>query len=225
MISRVLKSSWVKAMLSRALMPRKRRAAFFVFMFCFACVSAPAQRKSKEVGNGKTVVAEPAEPASAPLYVIQPNDVLEIFVWKEQELTRKAFVRPDGRISVPLVQDMPAAGLSPKELKDEIEKRLKAYIEEPNVTVIVDAIQSYKVYVTGKVQKPGPILAEKPVTVLQAIAMAGGFQDYANQSGITIVRKYPGESILFRFDYNDVAQGKKPEQDIFLRSGDVILVP
>jgi len=206
-------------------MASKYRAAFFL-MFCFAFVSSiPAQKKGKQDGNGKTVVAEPAEPASAPLYVIQPNDVLEIFVWKEQDLTRKVFVRPDGRISVPLVQDMQAAGLSPKELKDEIEKKLNAFIEEPNVTIIVDAIQSYKVYVTGKVQKPGPVLAEKPVSVLQAIAMAGGFQDYANQSGISIIRKYPSESILFRFDYNEVAQGKKPEQDIYLRSGDVVLVP
>src|SRR6058998_824424 len=167
-------------------MPRRTRLSWVLPLFLLMAPFAQAQ-------NGKEAnsAAEAGVTQSAPLYVIQRNDVLEIFVWKEPDLTRKVFVRPDGRISVPLVQDMQAAGLSPKELKDEIEKKLNSYIEEPNVTIIVEAIQSYKVYVTGKVQKPGPVLAEKPVSVLQAIAMAGGFQDYANQSGITIVRKYP----------------------------------
>src|SRR5262245_21246539 len=90
-----------------------------------------------------------AEPPVAAMYVIQPNDILEIFVWKDQSLTRKVLVRPDGRISYPLIQDLQVAGLTPGAVKQEIEKRLKEYIEIPNVTVIVDTIQSYRVFVTG----------------------------------------------------------------------------
>ena len=92
-----------------------------------------------------------------PPYVIQPNDILEIFVWKEPELTRKVLVRPDGRISIPLVQDMQAAGINPTDLKAQLEEKLKEYLPAPNVTIIVDAIQSYRIYVNGKVQKPGSL--------------------------------------------------------------------
>jgi polysaccharide export outer membrane protein len=160
-----------------------------------------------------------------PLYVIQPNDVLEIFVWKEPELTRKVLVRPDGRISFPLVQDLQAAGISPGELKDRIETKLKEFLSAPNVTVIVDNIQSYKIFVVGKVQKPGAILAEKPMTVLQALAMAGGFQDYAKESDMTVIRNTGTQNIIFEFSYKDVVRGRKAEQNILLRSGDVVVVP
>src|SRR5262249_44240025 len=110
-----------------------------------------------------------ARTTNNPLFVIHPNDILEIYVWKEPDLTRKVLVRPDGRISFPLVQDMQAAGMTPGEIKQEIERELKKYIEVPNVTVIVDAIQSYRVFVTGKVGKPGAIMAEQPITVLQPL--------------------------------------------------------
>src|SRR5436309_5759664 len=144
-----------------------------VFVLCLAltpCVQAQ---------NGKE--AAPAAPVSkpVPLYVIQPNDLLEIFVWKEPDLTRKVLVRPDGRISFPLIQDMKAADISPEALKEEIERKLRDYLDAPSVTVIVEAIQSYRVFVTGKVQKPGPLTIEKPITVLQALAMAGGFAEFA----------------------------------------------
>jgi polysaccharide export outer membrane protein len=189
---------------------------FVLFLALAPCVQAQ---------NGKE--AAPAAPvnAPAPLYVIQPNDILEIFVWKEPDLTRKVLVRPDGRISFPLVQDMQASGISPGELKTQIEKKLKEYLESPNVTIIVDAIQSYKVYVTGKVQKPGAILAEKPITVLQALAMAGGFQEYAKGSEMSVIRYYGNENIVFKFDYSEVTRGKASNQNIVLRSGDVVVVP
>jgi polysaccharide biosynthesis/export protein len=179
-------------------------------------------------GNGKSISEKETNTAEARLsspYVIQPNDVLEVFVWKEPELTRKVFVRPDGRISFPLVQDMPAAGISPGDLKARIEERLKDYMDSPNVTIIVEAIQSYKIYVTGKVKKPGSMMVEKPVTVLQAIPLAGGFEEYANDSEITIIRHNGNENILLNFNYKDVIKGRKPEQNIVLRSGDVVVVP
>jgi polysaccharide export outer membrane protein len=160
-----------------------------------------------------------------PLYVIQPNDLLEIFVWKEPDLTRKVLVRPDGRISFPLVQDLMAAGSSPPELKEAVEQRLSEFLNEPEVTVIVDAIQSYRIYVLGKVQNPGGIDVEKPITVLQALAMAGGFQDYADKDDMTVIRSFGNENLTFEFKYGDVIRGRRPEQNIFLRSGDVVVVP
>src|SRR5687767_5937744 len=97
------------------------------------------------------------------IYVIQPNDVLEIFMWKEPELSRKSVVRPDGRISFPLIQDLDAAGLTPEDLKKQIEERLKEYVSAPNVTVMIDSIQGYRIYIVGKVQRPGTLTAEKPI--------------------------------------------------------------
>jgi polysaccharide biosynthesis/export protein len=182
----------------------------------------PGQGKGNAISENEN---HTAEARLSPLYVIQPNDVLEVFVWKEPDLTRKVLVRPDGRISFPLVQDLPAAGISPGELKARIEERLKDYMDSPNVTIIVEAIQSYKIYITGKVKKPGSMMVEKPVTVLQAIPLAGGFDEYANDSEITIIRNNGNENILLNFNYKDVIKGRKPEQNIVLRSGDVVVVP
>jgi len=163
--------------------------------------------------------------AQEPLYVIQPNDLLEVFVWKEADLTRKVLVRPDGRISFPLVQDLQAAGKTPGELKTEVEKRLSDFLTAPEVTVIIDAIQSYRIYVLGKVEKPGGINVEKPVTVLQALALAGGFRDFAKDQEMTIIRSAGNKNTVFNFNYRDVIQGKKAEQNILLKSGDVVVVP
>jgi polysaccharide biosynthesis/export protein len=160
-----------------------------------------------------------------PRYIIQPNDMLEVFVWQEPELTRKVLVRPDGFVSIPLVQDLQAAGITPAELKVQLEKKLKEFLPAPNVTIVVDAIQSYRIYVVGKVQKPGSITIEKPVTVLQALSLAGGFQDYAKESEIVIIRTNDKESVVLDFNYRDVIHGKNAAQNILLRSGDVVAVP
>lgn len=201
-------------------------AARCLFLVCFmlltgAFAAASAEQNAPRAVDSKTG----AETRPEPLYIIQPNDVLEIFVWKEPDLTRKVLVRPDGRISFPLVQDMQAAGISPGELKERIEARLKEYLSAPNVTVVVDAIMSYRIYVIGKVQKPGIQTIEKPVTVLQALTLAGGFQDYAKDAEIVVIRKQAGENQLFDFNYKDVIKGRKAEQNILLRTGDVVVVP
>lgn len=185
-------------------------------LFCLLALhSAIAQEKK---------VSAP-EPQPEPLYVIQPNDLLEVFVWKEPELTRKVLVRPDGRISFPLVQDLQASGVTPGELKKQVEAKLSEFLNAPEVTVIVDAIQSYRIYVLGKVQKPGSINVEKPVTVLQALALAGGFQDYAKDDEMTVIRTQGKKNKVFNFNYREVIQGKKSEQNILLESGDVVVVP
>jgi len=163
--------------------------------------------------------------SDSPAYVIQPNDLLEIVVWGEPDISRTVLVRPDGRISLPLVQDLQASELTPVELKEHMENRLKEYVDSPNVTVIIQAIQSYKVYVIGKIQNPGGIVVEKPITVLQALTLAGGFQEYADEGDISIVRTSGQEHLVFDFNYKDVIKGKKAEQNILLRSGDVVVVP
>jgi polysaccharide biosynthesis/export protein len=184
-----------------------------------ACMMVFQMAVAQEKKNGPATTSQDA------LYIIQPNDVLEIFVWKEQDLTRKVLVRPDGRISFPLVQDLQAAGITPGELKVQVERKLSEFLSAPEVTIIVDAIQSYRIYVLGKVQKPGMITIEKPVTVLQALALAGGFQDFAKDQEMTVIRSYGKDNNLFEFNYREVIKGKRPEQNILLRAGDVVVVP
>jgi polysaccharide biosynthesis/export protein len=169
--------------------------------------------------------------ASGGATLIQASDKLTIDVYKNPDLTRQVTVQPDGLISIPLVQSIMASGLTPAQLKVELEKRLREYLEVPTVTVIIDAIQSYRVYVTGKVQKPGVITSEKPITVIQALALAGGFQEYNKKDQITIIRTIPAKAgsgqtdIKYPFDYDRVVDGTKQAQNIFLVSGDVVNVP
>ncbi len=196
---------------------KAKSAGFSLILALLLGLGATAYGQQKVVGGNATPKDK--------IYLIQPNDTLEIFVWKEPELTRKVLVRPDGMISFPLVQDLPAAGVSPGDLKSSIELKLKQYLTSPNVTVIVDNIQSYKVFVAGKVQKPGGIIAQEPITVLQALSIAGGFQDYAKQSNITILRNTGGQNFVLEFDYPNVIRGKKAEENIILQSGDVVVVP
>lgn len=177
------------------------------------------------LAQGDPGAQESNSTSDRPEYIIKPNDLLEIVVWGEPDISRTVLVRPDGRISLPLVQDLLASELTPVELKEQIENRLQEFIDSPNVTVIVTAIQSYKVYVIGKIQNPGGIVVEKPITVLQALTLAGGFQEYADESEISIVRTSGLEHLVFEFNYKDVIKGKKSEQNITLQSGDVVIVP
>jgi polysaccharide export outer membrane protein len=160
-----------------------------------------------------------------PLYLIQPNDILQIYVWKDPNLSEKVLVRPDGHISFPLVKDLRAANLTPVQLAQQMEDSLKKYIDVPNVTVIVDAIQSYRVYVTGKVAKPGAISNEKPITVLQAIALAGGFTEFADPTSISIIRGAGEDGQLWKFNYPEVIKGRNFSQNMLLKAGDAVVVP
>jgi polysaccharide export outer membrane protein len=135
----------------------------------------------------------------------------------------KVLVRPDGRISIPLVQDQPAAGMTTEAIRQEIEKKLKKYLDTPTyVSVIVEAIhQSYSVFVTGRVPKAGMITSEKPITVMQALSFAGSYLEFAKLSEIVVIR----DNTVFRFNYLDVIQGKNLNQNMLLKSGDVVVVP
>ena len=158
-------------------------------------------------------------------YLLGPEDAIEISVWKEPELTKQLVVRPDGKITYPLIGEVQAAGRTVKELKEEILKRLEKFVTDAQVTVILLKSSNYKVYVTGKVNKPGEFLIGKPVNVMQAIAMAGGLTPFASPGSIMVLRTVGGKEEVFPFNYKEVAKGKFLEQNRTLLPGDVVVVP
>jgi polysaccharide export outer membrane protein len=170
--------------------------------------------------------ATPAPAAAAdPNYVIGADDVLDISVWKEPDVSRVVPVRPDGKISLPLVNDVQAVGVTPSELAATITADLKKYVNDPQVTVIVTQINSRRVYLVGEVARPGAFPLLPDMTVLQALASAGGFTTYANTKKIHILRMVNGHQIVFPFEYHDVLDGKKISENITLLPGDEIVVP
>ena len=157
--------------------------------------------------------------------MIGPEDVLDIFVWKETELSRKVPVRMDGKISIPLVGEMQAAGLTPLKLKTELIDKLKAYVEVPNVTVTVMEVNSFKVYISGQVAKPGVYPLRSETTILQFIPLAGGLTEWANQRKILLVRKEQGQEKRFTINYKKIISGDDLSQNLVLKPGDTIIVP
>src|SRR5262245_25129554 len=151
-----------------------------------------------------------------PEYTVGADDVLSIVFWRDKELTADVTVRPDGKISLPLLNDVQASGLTPAQLKDRIVEESKKYVEDPNVTVVVKEIRSRKVYITGEVRKSGPFLLTGTMTVLQMISIAGGLADYAKPEKISVVRVENGKPVSFRFNYKEVIEGKKLSQNIEL---------
>mgnify|MGYP005831943889 CR=1 FL=1 len=169
----------------------------------------------------------PHSRADAPpeTYVIGPEDVLEISVWQNQDLSRTVTVRPDGRISLPLVNDIQAAGLTPEELKNQIAARLKPYVELPNVAVIVQQINSWRIYLQGEVRSPGVYPLRSQTRISQAIAMAGGFTEFAKKGKIRVVRKTRGATEFIDVNYNNILSSKSVQDDIYLKPGDTIIIP
>jgi polysaccharide biosynthesis/export protein len=157
-------------------------------------------------------------------YVIGADDVLHITVWKENDLTETVPVRPDGKISMPLLGDVPAAGMSPTQLGDSIHDRLKKYIADPRVTVVVTAMNSRRVFVTGEVTHSGPIQLLPHMTVLQALS-AAGFTQFANLKAIYLLRNENGRQVRIPFNYKEVVKGLRPEENIQLKPGDTVVVP
>jgi polysaccharide export outer membrane protein len=158
-------------------------------------------------------------------YKIGPQDVLRIDVWKEPEISRTAPVRPDGRISLPLINDVLAAGLTSTQLAAVIADGLRKYITNPQVTVGVTEINSRRVYVTGEVTRPGAFPLLPNMTVLQALSSSGGFSQFARLKNIYVLRTEGGKQVKHPFNYKEVVSGKKPELNIQLQPGDVIVVP
>lgn len=157
-------------------------------------------------------------------YRIGVEDVLLVSVWRDPDLTREVPVRPDGKISLPLIQDIAAAGKTPAELGQEIQIRLKAYMSNPSVTVIVREINSIKIYLLGEVARPGPVTPKSQVRLLQAIAMAGGITPFGGKKKIVIFRKTPSGETVIEVSYQSIVSGKKPNDDLILESGDTVVV-
>jgi polysaccharide export outer membrane protein len=193
--------------------------------------SAPATSAAADkpaAQNQERPKAEQGAPAvhSDSSYVIGTDDVLAINVWKEQEISRTVPVRSDGKISLPLVGELTAGGQTPLQLEQEIAKRLKDYISEPEVTVIVQDSKSRKINILGMVARPGSYLLTGSTTVLDAIAMAGGFKDFAKQKAIYVLRQGDnGSEQRLPFNYKDVIKGKNTEQNIRLQPRDTVVVP
>ena len=191
---------------------------------------APATAKPTAQASGK-----PAAPATPPPavggiatpadYVIGADDQLEIVFWREKEMSTTVTVRPDGMISLPLLNEVKAAGLTPEELRVSVTATAEKLMEQPTVSILIKDIKSRKVYVTGQVGKPGPYLLLAPMTVLQMIAVAGGPSEYANKSEIVVVRTDGSKSTSLRFNYEDVSKGKNLAQNVVLKPGDTIIVP
>jgi polysaccharide export outer membrane protein len=166
-----------------------------------------------------------AEPVVSKDYVLQPGDELQIAVWKETDLTLDVFIRPDGGISFPLAGDLPAAGRSVAELTTMLEKRVRRYEPDAVVTVMVKAAIGNRVYVIGKVNKPGDFALNRPIDVMQALSLAGGATPFANTNHIRVLRREGTGIRAIAFRYGDVQRGRKLDQNILLKSGDTVVVP
>lgn len=159
-------------------------------------------------------------------YVIGPDDVLSVLFWRDKDMTADVVVRPDGKISLPLINDIQAGGLTPSELCEAVKAVARRYVEDPSVTVVVKQINSRKLFITGQVEKPGPYPMSGPTTVLQLIATAGGLKEFTDGKRILIMRTdKAGKQTSYLFNYRQVTEGRNLEQNIQLRPGDTVVVP
>lgn len=197
----------------------------FVHFVLTAEEHSQKQEAAVSVAPGNEAAVERKADESNGDYRIGTGDVLEILVWKEADLSRKVSVRPDGKISLPLIDDVQASGQTPTQLKEAITKALGAFIEHPSVSVILQENNSKVIHVIGKVKSPGMYVLHKATTVLQAIASAGGFQEWAKIDDISVMRTSGGQQRRLVFNYSQVIAGKNLEQNVSLQPNDVIVVP
>jgi polysaccharide biosynthesis/export protein len=191
-----------------------------------------AAKQDPPVASARTnaAAADDVKPAvvpatTDPAYVIGPEDVLDINVWKEPDMTRVVPVRPDGKISLPLINDVQAAGSTPQQLATAVTDKLRKFLTEPQVTVIVTAINSQRVFVVGEVLRAGAFPLIPGMTVLQALASAGGFTTFADVKKIHVMRLINGKHTELPFNYREVLKGDNPDQNIKLEPGDTVVVP
>jgi polysaccharide export outer membrane protein len=188
-----------------------------------ALAGQSASESSPSTTQAQTTAANRAHNSS---FVIGNDDVLAISVWKEPELSKSVPVRSDGKISLPLVGEIQATGRTPLQLEQELSTKLQSFVNSPEVTVIVEEIHSKKFNIVGEVVKPGSYSMAQAATVMDAIAIAGGFRDFAKKTGVYILRKAPdGSQTKIGFNYKDFIKGKNPEQNVKLEPNDTIIVP
>lgn len=184
---------------------------------------APATTPAAQAGRGATAPVDAVQPPTD--YVIGPEDVLRVLFWRDETMTTEVVVRPDGKITIALIGDVQAAGLSTAQLTANLTTAAAKWIQDPAVTVSVKQINSRKVFITGSINKPGPYPLAGTMTVLQLIATAGGPTEYAKGKNISVVRVENGQQKRYPFNYNDVSQGKNLKQNIELKVGDTVIVP
>lgn len=182
-------------------------------------VPAAAAQPPQPPAASQEGVAPPAD------YVIGPEDQLSIVFYRDKDMSADVVVRPDGMISLPLINEVKASGLTPEQLRQRLMTEAKRFIQDPNATVVVRQINSRKVFITGAVEKPGTYPLIGPTTVLQLIATAGGVKEYADTKKIVIIRSENGAQVTFNFNYKDVVSQKNMKQNIELRPGDTVIVP
>jgi polysaccharide export outer membrane protein len=192
-----------------------------MFGLALVCSCTPRVSPLTEAQAAAAAVATPDQDK----YPLGPEDAIEISVWKEPDLTKQLVVRPDGKITYPLIGELQAAGKTVNQLQEEILKRLEKFVTDAHVTVILLKAQNYKIYVTGKVNRPGDFVTGKPVNVMQAISMAGGLTPFASPGSIMVLRTVGGKEEVFPFNYKEVAKGLFLEQNRTLLPGDVVVVP
>jgi polysaccharide export outer membrane protein len=214
---------------SNALRAVLRNAGLLVLLIMLVGLPLAAQAQPSAQGSqtpaGGPDASAPQAAAADPSYIIGADDVLDISVWKEPDVSRSVPVRPDGKISLPLVSDVQAAGLTPTQLAADLTTRLKKFLNDPQVTVVVTAINSRRIYIVGEVARPGAFPLLPNMTVLQALADAGGFTTFANTKKIHILRMINGKQTEFPFEYREVLEGNKTSENITLLPGDEIVVP
>lgn len=196
---------------------------------------SPAFAAAQASENGKPAVS--AAPASVPPaatekgievpgdYKIGADDVLNVVFWREPDMSAEVVVRPDGKISLPLINEVQALGHTPEELRAVLAAQAKRFIADPSVSVVVRQIHSRKVFITGNVERPGAYPLGGPTTVLQLIALSGGLREYADSKNIVIMRSEAGRSVSLPFNYNDISKRKNLQQNVELRPGDTVIVP
>ena len=202
----------------------KTSALLSVVLFAAGAGAQSISDRNDKPANAMQATAPASDTGAASDYVIGADDTLHISVWKEPDLSETLPVRPDGKISMPLLNDVTAAGLTPLQLKDSITEKLKKFISDPRVTVVVTAMNSRRVFVTGEVVHSGPMPLLPHMTVLQALSQAG-FTQFANVKGIYLLRTENGKQEKLPFNYKDVVKGNHPEQNIVLKPGDTLVVP
>jgi len=196
------------------------RIALSIVVACLAAGTPVAANQPQRAASGSAAAAP--LPVPPPDYTIGPDDKLSIVFWKDTEITSEVVVRPDGRISLPLLNDVQAAGLTPEQLRERLLVAAAKFFAEPAATVVVKEINSRHVFITGSVEKPGSYPLKGPTTVLQLIATAGGLREFVNGKNIVVVRR---GNTRIKFNYRDVVSGKKLSQNIELRPGDTVIVP
>jgi len=192
---------------------------------CVALSGRLAAQSTRAPQNGNTSPSNTVTSVTLPKdYVIGVEDVLNVVFWREKEMSAEVRVRPDGKISLPMLNDVPAAGLTPEQLAAAVQTAATKFVRDPGATVIVKEIRSRKVYVIGEVAKPGTFQLGSDMNVLQIIAEAGGFLDHANKGNVVIVRHENGQERRYKFNYNDVVRGRNVQQNIRLLPGDTVLI-